>query len=240
MSTMLTSAEATVDSRSRPLTIVANLLPPETIEARTTRKVRRIVIACLAGFVLLLGGWYAFATYELSLARTDLANAESDAHRLKAQQNQYNELIRTQTQSKAVQADLAKLFADEVQWTLLINAVGEVAPPGVEQTSVTAGIAGATTATGAAAAGAPASSGAATTTADGKRIIGRITVEGKAPTKPAVASYLDAVAKLDGVANPLATTINAETNTAGPVTFSLQIDLTADALGGRFKAPGGK
>jgi len=234
VTTVTKPSEPTVGAAAAPrmLSIAANLLPPETIEARITRKVRRMVLACLAVFVLALGGWYAFASYELGAARTSLDAAQGNAYRLKQQQNEYNELTGIQSQARTARSDLSTLLADDLQWAGMVSSLRLVAPPGVTFSSIDGSLAGGD------AKGAPASGAPTTTGTTGKRVVVKVMIDGTAPSKPVLASYLDALAQVPGVVDALVTDATIE-QPAQSVTFALRLNVTSDVLGGRFTPAGG-
>ena len=65
---------------TRVLTIAAHLLPDEIVASRRARRVRDLVIAVLGAFVLLLGGWYAVATYRAGQAADDPVHCSTASH----------------------------------------------------------------------------------------------------------------------------------------------------------------
>jgi Tfp pilus assembly protein PilN len=210
------------------LTIAANLLPPEIVESRRGRTVRRIVVSALALFTVLLGAWYGAASYQTSLARDDLSNTRSDVDRLSRQQRSFAELIKTQNESRAIGTQLSSLLATDLQWAQLLSSLRQAAPQGVQLTSVSGGLASAT------------GGGAATSqlpNTSGQKLIGTLTVNGSAPSKAAVADYLDALAKVQGLGNPLLEKVDEE---GKPVSFIMRVDITGAALGGRYPSPNGR
>jgi Tfp pilus assembly protein PilN len=207
------------------LTIAANLLPPEIVEARRGRVVRRIVVSAVALFTVLLGGWFGVATYQTSLARGELSGAQGDVDRLSRQQRPFTELIKVQNESKAIGGQLSDLLANDLQWAQLLSSLRGAAPAGVQLTSVTGGL----TATSGSSAGTP-----RLPDTSGQKLIGSLTVNGSAPGKPAVAGYVDALAKVQGLGNPMLESVNEN---GKAVTFTLRVDITAAALGGRYTSP---
>jgi hypothetical protein len=273
MTTLLTpQGPGVASARPRLLSISANLLPPETIEARTTRKIRRIVLASLGVFTLLLGGWIGIASITVTAARNDLIQAQDDVTRVKQQERAYGELTRTQAESKSIENQLSKLFASNVQLSQLLSALEQAAATNkisltgastslgaVKLSTPGAGAAGAGApgagapgagaagagapgagATGAGAAGAVAAgaAGAGTPAATAANGIGSVSLTGTAPTKVAIASYLDALVATAGVEN--ATLADVMVNEAKTFDFTLRLDIGKDAIGGRFGPGGGK
>jgi Tfp pilus assembly protein PilN len=206
--------------------IAANLLPLEIIESRRGRRVRRGVLIALVLVVVVLGAWVAGAKYQTTMARDSLADAQQDAGRLAAQQSEFADVIRVQSDSKVLSGQLSTLMANDLRWSKLISALRGAAPNGVQLTGVTAALA---TQTGAAGTGQlPNTTGA--------KLIGSLTVNGTAQSKPAVAAYLDAIGKLSALGNPLLTSVTKQDT---GFQFTVKMDITGAALGGRFTKTGG-
>ncbi|OLB77079.1 MAG: hypothetical protein AUI14_17160 [Actinobacteria bacterium 13_2_20CM_2_71_6] len=220
MTTLAPSEPGSAASALRIPPIAANLLPQEIVESRRARRVRRLVVSALAVVVVLLAGWYGLASYETAAARSGLAGAESEAQRLVQQQHNYAELVGTQTESKAITAQLATLLADDLQWSHLITSLQQAAPGGVQVTGVTGVLATA------------ANGGGATTRVAGttEKPVGTLTVTGVGGTNDVVAAYVDALGKVCGLANPL---LAGATQAKDGVQFTVRLDITKAALGGR-------
>jgi hypothetical protein len=71
------------------------------------------------------------------------------------------------------------------------------------------------------------------------KTVGKIDISGTAPSKPLVAAYVDALAKVAHLADPYLTAVNTD---AGRLRFTLRVAITDKALGGRFtpKKAGGR
>jgi hypothetical protein len=198
MTTTLVPPESSA-SAARALRIPpfsANLLPVEIVEARRVRKVKRVVVSALAGFVAVLVAWYAVAYYQTSAARSNLHEAESRTGTLRQQQKAFDELVKAQAESKAINTELSVLLGNDLQWAGLIAATRGAAPSGVQITGVAGTVAGTgvRTAQGA---------GATLPNSVPDKLVGTLTVTGTGTTKAVVASYIDAVAKVTGLANPM-------------------------------------
>ena len=198
----------------RILPIRANLLPEEIINSRREGKVRRRVVTALAMFTALLVAWYGVATYEASLAKDDLVAAEDDTRSLTRQQNAFSELVKTQTESKAITSQLQTLLANDLRWSTLLASLQSAAPAGVKVTGVTGALAAEKDAKQAS--GGP---------------VGTLTITGAAPSKDALAAYVDALAKVSGFANPFPTDASEQD---ARVEFTVRLDITEAALGGRY------
>lgn len=217
--------------------IGANLLPLEVIESRHVRRIRRTVLSLLVVFVALLGGWYGTASYQTSEARGNLANVEDGAQRLLRQQRAYSEVVGVQAETQAIAQQLASLLANDLQWSRLLASLRKVAPPKVQIT----GVNGALIARGSGAGGGTGSGGAGGGTvasqlpdASGEKSIGTLTITGSGGSKADVAAYVDALARVSGVGSPLLG--DANQLESGGVQFTVRLDITSSALGGRYTA----
>ena len=217
---------------ARILSISADLLPAEVIDARRGRKVRGHVIVVLLVFVVLLGSWYALTWKQAVDARSDLDTVTSQAQMLQRSQSEYADVVNVQAERDTIAAQLKTLLADDLSWQALL---GTVRSTGAASDIVVTGINGSVV-SGTDASSATGKLPSSTTT----KVIGTLTVTGTAPGKDSLAKYVDALGELKVVANPyLTSAAEAEKN----VQFSLQVDITASALGGRFTsttATGGK
>lgn len=222
MTTTLMPPES-VAAALRVLPIGVNLLPAEIVEARQSRRTRFTVLGALAGVVVLLAAWFGLAMFQTAGARDDLAGAQYDAQRLTLQQKNYTNLVTTQARSQAIAAELSSLLSGDLQWSKLLSALQDAAPGGVTVTGVNG-----TLLTAASAAG--------TTRLPGldDKPVGTLTVNGTGPSRAVVASYVDALSRVPGLANPLVTSASLEN---GVVHFSVQLDITKARLGGRFSSP---
>lgn len=218
----------------RLLPIAAKLLPAEIISARRARVVRSRVIAGLVAVALLLGGYYAFALYQVQEARDSYEAAVAEQAALTAQQKDYNEVVQTQAQSTAISARLKTLLADDLRWArLLTDLRGAAATAGITVTGVSGSLPNAEGGASAGGSGQTTLPGASTA-----NVVGTMTITGTGGSKDAVAKYIDELGRNDKFANPYLTSVTAE---GRRVQFSAQLDITKQALGGRFTATtGGK
>lgn len=205
--------------------VAANLLPSEIIDARRMRKVRRMVIFTIIPFLAMLAGWYVLASVQTSLAERDLAQAEDGVQFLQQQQKKFSEVTRARAESADIGEQLKTLFAGDIAWAELVRPLQSVAPEGIVLTDVSA---------------LKATSGSAGAQPAGGTVaepVGLLTVSGRAPSKAVAASYVDALGRVHGLANPLLT---SAVNKDGLLQFTVQVDITADAVGGRYTAASDK
>jgi hypothetical protein len=230
MTTILTQPEpmAAVGDPPRLLSIGVNLLPPEIVDSRRGRTVRRLVLVTVTGFTVLLGGWCATVTYQAMDARDSLSNAQRDVEVFTKQQKDFNELTRTQADSRLIQAQLSALFANDVRWLDLLTSVQPAAGTGVRLTGVSAEL---NTVGKTAANRGNGTAQLPSTTKDA--LVGKLTITGVGPDKTAVADYVDGLGKVKGVGNPLLSDASPQ---GSRVSFTVQLDITAPALSDRYAA----
>jgi Tfp pilus assembly protein PilN len=190
-----------------------------------------IVLAAIAGFIVLLLVGYAVTIARTSVASRSLSDAQDQAARLTRQQRQYAEVVRVEAESRTIRAELATLLANDLQWSHLLSSMQAAAPPGVVVTVVTGTLTPQARTAGKGASAAPAAGGSSV------RTIGTLTISGTSPTKTALATFLDTLAKVTGLANPLLGNVNLQ-KTAQQ--FTLQVDITEAALDGRYTPAAGE
>lgn len=242
--------QPTTGSPFRTIAIAADLLPDEIVEARSLRKSRRTVISGLVAVVLALAAWYGVVTVQTMTANSSLRSERQEVARLTKRQNSFADVITAQARSKAIQAQLSTLLAEDLPWSAVLSKIQASAPTGTRVTGVYGGLRSATSG-GSGAAGNGATGGGATggkggaetsgstglPNTSGEKIIGSLTVTGTAPDKAAIAEYVDALAATAGLGNPTVGDTNLQD---GQQRFTLRLDLTAAVLGGRFTSEGGK
>lgn len=217
---------------TRLLPIAADLLPAEVRAARRAGRVRLQVLAVLAVFAVLLGGWYATAVVQASTAADELEHASGQVAVLTQRQRQYAEVVDTQNQSKQIRGKLAQLLAEDLRWAGLVNSLRAAgAGSGVKVTGMSGALVSA--AGGTAEPQLP--------SAGGGKVIATLTVSGVGGNKDQVAAYVDALGDVDVFAQAFLT---SATEADGDVQFNVRVDVTAGALGGRYtaktKGQGGK
>lgn len=222
---MPVDAISRADDGLRIPVISANLLPPEIVAARRTRKVRRTVLAAMLVVVVALAGWYGAAGLQVSAAQDDLEVAQAEVLRLQQQQKEYSDLITAQNQLRSIGSELSGLMADDLSWSSLLSSLRASAPAGVKIT----GVNGALNTAGAA----DSAESLPRTSTD--QLIGTLTLNGEGPDNKAVARYVDALADVRGVERGLLTDA---TRQEGHITFSIRLDITSAALGGRYTPDG--
>ncbi|GAA3272086.1 hypothetical protein Dvina_45805 [Dactylosporangium vinaceum] len=200
----------------RILPIAADLLPLEISENRHVRRVRRLVISGVVIVAALVVGWYGTAVRDHTQAGDDRQAILDTSQDLTRQRHkQYDELTKIQSDSGQIDQRLRKVLAYDLSWSKLLASLrSTAAAKNVTLGGVTAAL----------------SQEAMNGKPDGD-IVGNVTLTGKAPTKTAVAAYVDALSTVPGVTNAFPSDATQETD---GVSFTIRVDIKAAALGGRF------
>lgn len=221
------------DQVNRIPRISANLLPDEVVAARRARNARLGVLAGVILVVALMATWYVYAVNQVRIATNDLNSVTTEAADLEHSQTRYAGVVSIENQTQTIAQQLNTLLANDMSWSTLLTTLRDT---GTTASVTVAGVNGSLLKT---AAGTP--DLGTLPTAKGVTVIGSLIVTGSAPDKPSIAKYVDALGKIDTIANPYLT--NASVND-GALSFSITIDITAKAECGRFTTacatPGGK
>ncbi|WP_433079568.1 hypothetical protein ACQP1P_40535 [Dactylosporangium sp. CA-052675] len=200
----------------RILPIAADLLPLEISETRHVRRVRRLVISGVVAVAALVVGWYGVTVHEHTQADEDRQSILDTSQDLTRQRHKrYDELTRVQADSGKIDERLKKVLDYDLSWSKMLAALrATAAAKNVTLSGITASL--------------NQESLAGQNKGD---IIGTVTLTGKAPTKAAVAAYVDALNGVSGVTNPFPSDATQELD---GVSFTIRVDITRAALGGRF------
>ncbi|MGI5236890.1 hypothetical protein [Dactylosporangium sp. CA-139066] len=203
----------------RILPIAADLLPLEIAETRHARRLRRLVISGVVVVAALVGGWYGYEVHRHTVAQNDLQSVvDTQQDLIRQRHRKYDDLIRIQGDSAKIDKRLAKVMGRDLSWSrVLADLRGTAGNHNVKINGITAALLEET--------------GAQKATGDN---IGTITVTGTAASKSVVADYVIALATLNGIANPFPSDVTEENN---GVSFTIRMDITRAALGGRFTGP---
>jgi Tfp pilus assembly protein PilN len=215
---------ATLLNPLRTPTISADLLPVEVFVSRRTRRIGRYAGFALVMVTVMLALWYGLEILRTTAAETDRDETLDTVQNLKRQQTRYDELVKTQNQAKAINAQLTALMSNDMLWSKLTGSMVAVAPDDVELSGISAAV--------------PAAGVAATTTKNligppTVKIIGSLTVNGVGDDKEVIALYVDALDTVPGLANAFLT---SATQGDSGFEFSVRVDITSAALDNRYKA----
>jgi Tfp pilus assembly protein PilN len=214
-------------------------MPDEVLIARRTEALRQQILFALVGLVALLVAWYAVVWFGTHSSNNDLDDANHRTTALVDQQRQYQPLVSAQNDAAAIQTQLRNLMVGDLQWRSMLATLRAQGGKDVDVTGVTGTITS----------GAASAAGGTTGSADGidvlnqtgKQQVGTLTITGTAHDKNSVAAFVDRLGKVTGLASPLPTSL---TTANGTMTFTINVVVTTDALGGRYatQAPqqGGK
>jgi Tfp pilus assembly protein PilN len=232
MTTTLTPPPATspkpAPAYTRFVSVRANLMPDEVLSKRQTEVVRKQVLCGLVIVVGLLLAWFGLSWWQTSSANGDLHSAQHQHLSLLGQERQFAPLVNAQTQTLTIQTELQKLMVGDVSWKDMLATLRTKAPSGITLTNLTGSVA---------IGGTPNSTVAnpgAALNQSGKQQVGQLSVTGSAPSKSAVAAYADRLGTVPGLTAPLITSVTSTTGHG--LTFTVDVLITADALGGRYSA----
>jgi Tfp pilus assembly protein PilN len=232
MSTVMTTKAATTE---RPLIrVVADLLPDEVLDARRVRHVRRRVMLALVVLVLLMGGWDVYARMQTSKAQTDLTKIQNQTVGLRAREGSFAHLSAVQGETAAITDQLRKLTTSDLAWSSLLRTLNAQAPPGLAVTNVSGAMFAGGTGTRTTTQSGTASGGTGALDGSGQPPVGTLTVTGTATDERVIASYLDALGRVKGLAVPFLTNLGVQD---GHLSFTANLVITTAALGGRWSSP---
>jgi Tfp pilus assembly protein PilN len=198
--------------------IRANLLPPEITAVRNARRIRYGLIGALVLVIVLIAGWYLSAVAVKKAADHDLATVSDQVRQAQQRKRSHQALTDTISKQESLAAQLSKVQAKDMPWPTILDRVRAAGTKlGVTVASVTG-----------------------TLQQNETDPAGTLAITGAAKDKKTVANYVDALSRIDGVANPYLTT--ASQSEAG-VSFTITAEITPKALCGRFTTPcktGGK
>ena len=207
-----------------------NLLPPEIIETRRFRRTQKLLALCVIGAVASVGGLYWMAQNRADTAAAELAVAQAETTRLKAEEAKYAEVPRIIAQVDAATAARDEALFTNVAWYRYLNDLALTYPDAVWLENFTASVA------------APGGvSGAAPVPVAGSNPLaspgfGTVTFTGTALQHSDVASWLDVLASTKGFADAYFTN-SSRTQIDGTdvVNFTSQVVVTGDALWDRYE-----
>jgi len=207
--------------------IVANLIPPEVLQARRVRAIRKLVAYALCALVLLAGLGYGYAFYRSQQAADTLAAEQSRTSQLLVQQKRYADVTLLQGSVAGVRTELSGLLATDVDMSAVITSIMRQLPAGasVSQLAVTMAPTAGRQAT------ANLASGTGSLDTSGRPHIGLITVTGQAARVPDVSMLVDRLRALPGFIDPYPT--SNTTNDKGTL-FTIQFSIDDRLLSHRY------
>ena len=213
--------------------IAADLTPPELINARHLKTLRRLMAV---GIVLLLAictGGYVLAVRDNMSATAELASVQDNTVALQQVSRSYSGVVAIQGSIKQVQDQVAEAMTGDVDLVALMVLLESNLPKTmtISQESVTISTAGVVGAAGPAAGSGLGDSGLPR--------IGTITMSGTGRTLDDVSEYVDRLQAVNGLVDVLPVS-NTKAGTGNSGTqFNITIGLTNVLLSHRFDVGGG-
>jgi Tfp pilus assembly protein PilN len=220
--------QATQVMTGAPVMPRVNLMPPEIAEAAKFRRFQLAMGGAVVAAVAVVAALYVSAHSGVGTAQGQLDQAKQQNVALQSQLAQLHSVQDVYGQVSARQAMLSQAMGDEIRWSTYLNDLSLRTPDHVWLTNISA----VENSTGAVP---PTTAGTAASTT-----IGTVTFAGVAFSHDDVATWLEALAKEKGYANPYFT--NATETPIGPRTvdnFTSSVDLSSAAKSGRYTKPAG-
>ncbi|GAB3598976.1 hypothetical protein GCM10027586_01410 [Kineococcus gypseus] len=204
---------------ARTRVVRVDLLPRDFEVARRGRLLRAGLGVALAGVVGFAATAYAVTAGHVDAANQSLATEQTRTAQLQAEQAPYAEVPAVIAQVEAVRAVQSELAASDVPWYAYLDQLAAGAPEDLQMTSVELASSSAAEQLPVAAA------------ADGSIVptVGLLTVTGETISQDKVADWMDQVAGIDGLSNPVLTTSTRAEDT-GVITFTATATVTGDAV----------
>jgi hypothetical protein len=212
--------------------IAADLTPPELLNSRQLKTLRKLMAAGVVLLLLICAGGYYLAAREKADTAVELKAAQSRTRELQRVGDSYSGVVAIQGSVKQVQAQVAQVMGADVDLVALLVILESNLPETmvVKQESITINTVGVVGATGV-----PAGSSLDTS---GLPRIGTITMSGTGRALDDLSDYIDRLEVVPGLVDvlPISNTASAST----PETqFNLTIGLTNALISHRFDVGGG-
>jgi hypothetical protein len=207
--------------------IVANLIPPEVLQARRVRAIRKLVAYGLCVVVLLAAVGYGFAWYRSQQAADALAAEQSRTSQLLIQQKRYADVTLLQGSVAGVRTELSQLLASDVDVSALMASIIDRLPPGATISQLAVTLSTPTSQKGAASL----TTGSGALDTSGYAHIGLIAVTGQAARVSDVSALVDRLSALPGFLDPYPT--SNTTNDKGTL-FTVQFSINDRLLSHRY------
>lgn len=200
-----------------------NLLPPEVRSRRALGRVKIVLAGFLAFVLLAVVGAYVYAGFEVRGANDELEDANARVQSLLAQQAEYSEVPRLNSQIAAISEARQFGASTELEWARYWRAIEAVVPPGwsIQTLQTQLPRPGESPMPGLNPLGAP--------------NIGTISFVGRASTVPDIADWMDAMERIPGFVDAWFTSAQITEDT-GTVYYEVgaTVQVETSALWGRF------
>ncbi|MEW1957548.1 hypothetical protein [Kineococcus sp. NPDC059986] len=199
-----------------------NLLPPGLDDARKLRQLQMGLGAGVLVTVALVGLGYVIGAGHVSTAQDALASEQARTVQLQTEQRQYAEVPKVEAQVVAAEKAQAAVNAPNVSWAGMLDAIATSGPANNSFQSLALALDPAAT-------GATGVGTTAPTDPLGVPGIGTLTITGATRSQNDVASVLEGLTRVQGLAHPLLSTSTFAPDT-GVVDYTTTATITPDAL----------
>ncbi len=212
--------------------IAADLTPPELVNARHLKLLRKLMAVGLVLLLLACAGGYYLAAGEKTAAATDRKTAQGQTEQLERVGRSFSSVVAIQGSVSQVQTEVAEVMGGDVDLVALMVALQSNLPKAmvITQESITISTAAVVGATGV-----TAGTGLDTS---GLPRIGTIAITGAGRALNDLSDYVDNLQAVPGLVDVLPVSNTAASATSG-TQFSLTIGLTNVLLSHRFDVGGG-
>jgi hypothetical protein len=210
--------------------IAADLIPPELINARRLKVIRRLLAAGVGALLVICAGGYYLAAQENASASSALASVQDRTAQLEGVGRGYADLVTIQGSIRQVRAQIAQLMTGDVDLAALMGELRSNLPATMTITdeAVTVSVAGV--------AGADSSTAASGLDTSGLPRIGTVTITGTGQSVDDLPDYIDRLNSVTGLVDvlPVANTLADPSGTD----FTVTMGLTSALLSHRFDVGG--
>lgn len=208
--------------------VVADLTPPELVELRRLRSLRKMIVATLVAVMVLCLAGFGYAMYREAGAQSGLDDIRAEGTTLVAASSKYGAVVRLRAQTDAVNAQIAQVMTVDVDMARLLASLRQAAPASVSLTSVNVSLTATDPATGAAT---TVAAGTARPPA-GEAVIGTVTLSGTARRLNDLADYVQSLQKVPGVVDVLPA--NNAAGATGAANWSMTLSVTEKLYSHRY------
>ncbi|MHB8317894.1 MAG: type IV pilus assembly protein PilM [Acidimicrobiales bacterium] len=204
-----------------------NLIPPEIARAVEEKRIRQLLILAAAVVIVVLVVLSVLKVLDVNSAKSQVTTiANQNSYIQNVEIPKYNKAVQLQNQVKAEEANFAPTVANEVDWLVVFNQLGQYTTPNATMASLSLTSTPPTAASSATPATKPAPGpGGVPAPSD---ILGQVTASTiTVPTYPDVTTWGISMANSPVLLNVLPT--SALTNSNGTVTFSAAMEIGGDA-----------
>ena len=203
--------------------IVADLTPPELIDSRRLKLLRKFLALLLLVVLVISAAVYAYAYLGNVKAQSALTDEQSRTSELQSTQGKYRDVTQIQTKLNQVNGQVAGVMQGDVDLQPLLAELRKALPGSLTIKTLALSVNSAPN-------GAAGTPGLDTS---GYRSIGSVTLDGNALSYAGVAQYVDALSNITGVTNVVPT--SAQSNKI-VISYNITLNLTDQVLSHRFDA----